>query len=208
LPVATGSYFGLGRFAKWILDLLVASITILLLRPLMLAIAVAVKLESRGPVVYRSLRVGKGGTLFVCYKFRTMIPAANQLRKKLCHLNQRRGPFFKIADDPRVTRLGRFLRKYSLDELPQLWNVIKGEMSLVGPRPHPPKDVEPYGPAHERRLEVKPGMTGLWQVTACTNPSFEACMLSDLSYIEKWSLLLDCMILMKTIPAVFAGEGQ
>lgn len=198
----------LGRFAKRILDLLVASIALLLLWPLMLVIAVVVKLESRGPVIYRSLRVGKRGAPFVCYKFRTMIPAANWLRRKLCHLNERRGPFFKIADDPRVTRLGRFLRKYSLDELPQLWNVLKGDMSLVGPRPHPLEDVAQYKPGHEVRLEVTPGMTGVWQVTARRNPSFETCMVLDVGYIRNWSLLLDCKILLRTIPVVFAGEGQ
>jgi lipopolysaccharide/colanic/teichoic acid biosynthesis glycosyltransferase len=198
----------LGRFAKRIMDFLVASITILLLWPLMLVIAVAVKLESRGPVIYRSLRVGEGGATFVFYKLRTMIPGAHRLRKKLFHLNQRRGPFFKMADDPRVTRLGRFLRKYSLDELPQLWNVLKGDMSLVGPRPHPLEDVAWYKPGHEERLEVTPGITGLWQVTARANPSFETCMLLDVGYIRNWSLLLDLKILLRTIPAVLAGEGQ
>ena len=198
----------LGRFAKRILDVLLATIAFLLLWPLMLVIAVAVKLESRGSVIYPSLRVGKGGVPFACYKFRTMVPGANGLRKKLRHLNQRRGPFFKIANDPRVTRLGRFLRKYSLDELPQLWNVLKGDMSLVGPRPHPQEDVEQYGPGHEQRLEVKPGITGLWQVTARGNPSFETCMLLDVGYIRHWSLLLDCKILLRTIPAVLAAEGQ
>ncbi len=164
------------NFAKRILDYLVASITILLLWPLMLVIAVAVKLESRGPVIYRSLRVGKIGAPLACYKFRTMIPGASLLRQRLLHLSERRGPFFKMANDPRVTRLGRFLRKYSLDELPQLWNVLKGDMSLVGPRPHPLDDVALYRPEHHSRLEVKPGLTGLWQVTARANPSFATCL--------------------------------
>src|SRR5437763_1727598 len=167
----------LGRFFKRFLDLLLASIALVLLWPLMLVIAIAVSLESlRGPVIFASLRVGKRGVLFSCYKFRTMIPGANGLRRKLWHLNQRRGPFFKIVDDPRVTRLGRFLRKYSLDELPQLWNVLKGDMSLVGPRPHPLDDVALYRPEHHSRLEVKPGLTGLWQVTARANPSFATCL--------------------------------
>ena len=198
----------LGRFFKRFLDLLLASIALVLLWPLMLVIAIAVSLESpRGPVIFASLRVGKRGVLFSCYKFRTMIPGANGLRRKLRHLNQRRGPFFKIADDPRVTRLGRFLRKYSLDELPQLWNVLKGDMSLVGPRPHPVEDVAQYGPGHEQRLEVTPGITGLWQITARQDPSFETCMLLDVGYIRRWSLLLDFKILLRTIPAVLAGEG-
>lgn len=198
----------LGRIAKRVLDLVLSSAALLLLWPLMLAIALAVKLESHGPAIYASLRVGKNGVPFICYKFRTMVPGANQLRRTLHHLNERRGPFFKIANDPRVTPLGRFLRKYSLDELPQFWNVLKGDMSLVGPRPHPLEDVEQYSRGHEQRLEVMPGMTGLWQVTARENPSFEVCVQLDVGYIRHWSLLLDFKILLWTIPAILAGEGQ
>ena len=198
----------LGRFAKRVLDQVISSAALLLVWPLMLLIAVAVKLESSGPAIYASVRVGKRGVPFVCYKFRTMIPGANQLRTILHHLNERRGPFFKIANDPRVTPLGRFLRKYSLDELPQFWNVLRGDMSLVGPRPHPLEDVALYSSGHEQRLEVTPGITGLWQVTARENPSFETCMQLDVSYIHNWSLRLDCRILLQTIPAVLAGEGQ
>lgn len=198
----------LGRLAKRILDLAMSSAAMLVLWPLMLLIAIAVKLESRGSTIYASLRVGKRGVPFVCYKFRTMVPDANRLRKELRHLNERRGPFFKIANDPRVTPLGRFLRKYSLDELPQFWNVLKGDMSLVGPRPHPLEDVEQYSAGHEQRLEVTPGITGLWQVTARENPSFETCMQLDVGYIRDWNLLLDFKILLQTIPAVLAGEGQ
>src|SRR5215467_106779 len=198
----------LGRIAKRVLDLALSFAALLLLWPLMLVIALAVKLESHGSAIYASLRAGKGGVPFICYKFRTMIPGANRLRESLYHLNQRRGPFFKIANDPRVTPLGRFLRKYSLDELPQFWNVLKGDMSLVGPRPHPVEDVEQYSPGHEQRFEVMPGLTGLWQVTARENPSFETCMLLDVGYIRNWSLFLDCKILLRTIPAVLAGEGQ
>src|SRR6202045_1418314 len=130
----------LGLFLKRIMDVVLSTIVLVLLWPLLLAIAIAIKLESPGPVIYPSLRVGKNGRRFVCYKFRTMVPGAGELKDPLRRLNQRRGPFFKIADDPRVTRLGRFLRKYSLEELPQLWNVLKGDMSLVGPRPHPVDD--------------------------------------------------------------------
>jgi lipopolysaccharide/colanic/teichoic acid biosynthesis glycosyltransferase len=137
-----------------------------------------------------------------------MVTGADELKDSLRHLNQRQGPFFKIANDPRVTPLGHFLRKYSLDELPQFWNVLKGDMSLVGPRPHPLGDSDRYRREHYRRLEVKPGITGPWQVTERANPSFETCMLLDLGYIQHWSLLLDCKILMQTIPAVLAGEGQ
>jgi exopolysaccharide biosynthesis polyprenyl glycosylphosphotransferase len=198
----------LGRLAKRVLDLALSAAALLLLWPLMLVIAIAVKLESRGPAIYASLRVGKRGVPFVCYKFRTMVLGANRLRKAVHHLNERRGPFFKIANDPRVTPLGRFLRKYSLDELPQFWNVLKGDMSLVGPRPHPLEDVKQYSAGHEERLEVIPGMTGLWQVTARENPSFETCMQLDVGYIRHWSLWLDCKILLRTFPAVLAGEGQ
>lgn len=197
-----------GKHAKRVLDLVISFAALLVLWPLMLLVAIAIKLESRGPAIYASLRVGKNGVPFICYKFRTMVQGANRLRRTLRHLNQRRGPFFKIANDPRVTPLGRFLRKYSLDELPQFWNVLKGDMSLVGPRPHPLEDVEQYGPGHEQRLEVMPGMTGLWQVTARENPSFETCMQLDVGYIRQWSLLLDFKILLRTIPAVLAGEDQ
>jgi lipopolysaccharide/colanic/teichoic acid biosynthesis glycosyltransferase len=190
------------------MDLALASIACVFLWPLMLAIACAIKLESPGSVIYPSLRVGKKGRKFICYKFRTMAAGADEMKDGLRHLNQRHGPFFKIADDPRVTRLGRFLRRFSLDELPQFWNVIKGDMSLVGPRPHPLDDTNKYSAEHHRRHDVQPGLTGLWQVTARTNPSFETCMLLDLGYMRNWNLLLDCKILMRTIPVVLAGEGQ
>jgi lipopolysaccharide/colanic/teichoic acid biosynthesis glycosyltransferase len=204
----TGSIAGVGMCLKRMTDVFVSSLALLLLWPLMAVIAIAVKLESPGPVIYRSRRVGKHGREFDCYKFRTMVAGSDALKESLGRLNERRGPFFKIADDPRVTRFGRFLRKYSLDELPQLCNVLKGDMSLVGPRPHPVEDCAQYSSEDRRRLGVTPGVTGLWQVLARANPSFEICMMLDLAYIEKWSLLLDCRILLKTIPAVLAGEGQ
>ena len=198
----------MGLFVKRIMDLLLSAVALLLLWPLLLAIALAVKLESSGPVIYGSLRAGKKGRKFVCYKFRTMVDGADELKESLRRFNERRDSFFKIADDPRVTRLGRFLRKYSLDELPQFWNVLKGDMSLVGPRPHPIDDYVRYRPDDHRRLEVKPGITGLWQVKARRNPSFETCLRLDLEYMKHWSLLLDCKILRWTIPAVLSGEGQ
>jgi lipopolysaccharide/colanic/teichoic acid biosynthesis glycosyltransferase len=190
------------------MDIVLSMIVLVLLWPLMLLIAIVIKLESPGPVIYPSLRVGKKGRRFVCYKFRTMVSGADELKDNLRRLNQRRGPFFKIADDPRATRLGRFLRKYSLDELPQFWNVLKGDMSLVGPRPHPVDECAQYSSEQCRRLGVTPGVTGLWQVLARANPSFEICMMLDLEYMNHWSLLLDCKILLWTIPAVLAGEGQ
>jgi lipopolysaccharide/colanic/teichoic acid biosynthesis glycosyltransferase len=190
------------------MDLLLSIMALLFLWPLLLAIALAVKLESPGPVIYASLRAGRKGQTFVCYKFRTMFDGADGLRDSLRQFNERQDPFFKIADDFRVTRLGRFLRKYSLDELPQFWNVVKGDMSLVGPRPHPLDDYARYRPEDHRRLDVKPGITGLWQIIARANPSFEACMKLDLEYMKHWSLALDCRILVQTVPAVFAGEGS
>jgi lipopolysaccharide/colanic/teichoic acid biosynthesis glycosyltransferase len=205
-PVAWANW--LGQLLKRIMDVILSATALVLLWPLMLVIVIAIKLESSDRVIYRSFRLGERGRRFACYKFRTMVAGANELKDSLRRLNQRRGPFFKIANDPRVTRFGRFLRKYSLDELPQFWNVLKGDMSLVGPRPHPVEDCAEYTSEHCRRLAVKPGVTGLWQVLARTNPSFEICMMLDLAYIEKWNLLLDCSILMKTIPAVLAGEGE
>ena len=199
---------GVGRFLKRVMDIFVSSLALLFLWPLMFAIGIAIKLGSRGPAIYRSLRLGKCGREFDCYKFRTMIAGSDGWKEDLRGLNQRRGPFFKIADDPRVTRFGRFLRKYSLDELPQFWNVLLGDMSLVGPRPHPVEDCAQYTSADCRRLDVKPGITGLWQVVARSNPSFEICMMLDLAYIKKWSVLGDCRIMLRTIPAVLAGDGQ
>jgi len=133
---------------------------------------------------------------------------ADQLKDSLRPRNERQGPYFKIQDDPRITRFGKFLRKYSLDELPQLWNVFKGEMSLVGPRPHPLDDYKQYDLHHLRRLEVKPGVTGLWQVTARRDPSFESNLDLDLKYIQNWNLWMDMQILLKTVPTVLYGEGQ
>lgn len=193
---------------KKVLDVVISSIALILASPLMAAIAIAIKLDSPGPVLYRSLRVGKKGRNFVCYKFRTMVANADALKEQLRSLNQREGPFFKLADDPRLTRFGKWLRRYSVDELPQLWNVLRGEMSLVGPRPHPLDDYARYNVSHLRRLSVTPGMTGLWQVTARQDPSFAKNMALDLEYIEKWSPWMDIQILLKTVPAVFRGAGQ
>jgi lipopolysaccharide/colanic/teichoic acid biosynthesis glycosyltransferase len=137
-----------------------------------------------------------------------MTSNADELKDSLRHRNERNGPFFKISDDPRITRLGKFLRRYSFDELPQLWNVLKGDMSLVGPRPHPLDDFEQYSLDHLCRLDAKPGITGLWQVMARNDPSFETNMQLDLEYIENWNLWLDLKILGKTIPAVFQGAGR
>jgi exopolysaccharide biosynthesis polyprenyl glycosylphosphotransferase len=198
----------IGLFFKRVLDFTIASAGLILLSPLLAVVAVAVKRDSRGPVLYRSARVGRKARKFICYKFRTMVVDADAQKEELRCRNERAGPFFKIEDDPRVTQVGRFLRKYSLDELPQLWNVLRGDMSLVGPRPHPLDDYERYDLEHLRRLDVKPGMTGLWQVTARQDPSFETNLSLDIAYIENWSLWLDGKILLKTLPAAFSGSGR
>jgi exopolysaccharide biosynthesis polyprenyl glycosylphosphotransferase len=197
-----------GLLVKRVSDVVLSLLGLVVFSPLLLLLAVAIKLDSHGPALYRSLRVGKKGRPFGCFKFRTMVVNADDLKASLRSRNERSGPFFKISEDPRVTRLGKFLRKYSLDELPQLWNVLRGDMTLVGPRPHPMDDYQQYALDHLRRLEVNPGITGLWQTTARRDPSFETNMLLDLEYIENWSLWLDCKILAKTIPAVFRAEGS
>ena len=198
-----------GIFVKRLADIALSAIALALLSPFFLLLAVAIKLDSPGPVFYKSKRVGKKGRTFVCYKFRTMASNAEQLKEYLHHLNERSNELlFKIANDPRVTRLGKFLRRYSMDELPQFWNVLKGEMSLVGPRPPLPTEFNQYSLEHLRRLDVKPGITGLWQVTARQDPSFESCLALDLEYIQNWGFWMDAKILWKTIPAVMKGQGQ
>jgi lipopolysaccharide/colanic/teichoic acid biosynthesis glycosyltransferase len=170
-------------------------------------ISVLIKLDSPGPTLYLGERVGRKGRRFLCCKFRTTSSNADALKSKLRARNERVGPMFKITDDPRITRIGRLLRRYSIDELPQLWNVLRGEMSLVGPRPHPVDDFAGYQLDHLRRLDMTPGLTGLWQITARTDPSVQKSMTLDLEYIERWSLWLDLRILLKTIPVVLAGTG-
>jgi len=194
--------------AKRALDLVGAGIGLLVSAPVFVVIAGLIKRDSPGPVIYSAQRVGRKGKPFRCYKFRTMVKNADDLKVGLRrHNNERSGPFFKIADDPRITRIGGWLRRYSLDELPQLWNVLRGEMSLVGPRPHPLDDFAAYGVEHLARLDVTPGMTGLWQVTARRDPSFEKGVELDREYIEAWSLTMDLQILFKTVLAVFRGSG-
>ncbi len=197
-----------GLAVKRFLDVILAAGALLLAAPLFILVAILIKYDSPGPVFYAGDRVGRKGRRFRCYKFRTMVVDANLRKDDLRGANERQGPFFKLENDPRVTRLGRWLRRTSLDELPQLINVIRGEMSLVGPRPHPVDDYELYSIEHLRRLDVSPGLTGLWQVTARSDPSFETNMALDLEYIESWSLGLDFKILIKTIPAVLRAEGS
>jgi exopolysaccharide biosynthesis polyprenyl glycosylphosphotransferase len=196
-----------GMILKRAMDVIGSAIGLALFSPVALAIAVAIKLDTAGPVHYHAWRVGKKGRKFVCYKFRTMLQNADALKDALGHLNEREGATFKITNDPRITRVGRFLRKYSLDELPQLWSVLKGDMSLVGPRPHPLDDYDKYDLEHLRRLDVTPGLTGLWQVTARRDPSFEKNVVLDVEYIENWSLRMDLTILFRTLAVVVAGSG-
>jgi exopolysaccharide biosynthesis polyprenyl glycosylphosphotransferase len=197
-----------GLVLKRVVDVMGAGLALAMLSPLLAVIAGLIKLNSPGPVLYCAQRAGRKGRLFRCYKFRTMVSNADELKDHLRQNNQRSGPFFKIADDPRITRLGRLLRRYSLDELPQLGNVLKGDMSLVGPRPHPLDDVAAYEIEHLARLDVTPGITGLWQVSARRDPSFQRGMELDREYIRTWSVRSDMRILLRTFFAVARGSGD
>lgn len=196
-----------GLAIKRLLDIAVSGIALVITAPLFCLLTLCIRLDSPGPAIYAADRIGLKGRKFRCYKLRTMIVDADPRKKELRAANERRGPIFKMENDPRVTRIGRWLRKFSLDEVPQLWNVFRGDMSLVGPRPHPLDDYELYSIDHLRRLDVSPGLTGLWQVTSRSDPSFETNMALDLEYIENWSLGLDFKILLRTISAVLRGEG-
>jgi exopolysaccharide biosynthesis polyprenyl glycosylphosphotransferase len=202
-PVFEGIDYALKRT----FDLVVATITLVLLSPVLLAISIAVKLSSRGPVIYRSVRPGMAGKPFSCFKFRTMREHADQIQADLEPLNEQSGALFKIRQDPRLTRIGRYLRRFSLDELPQLVNVIRGEMSLVGPRPLPMRDFERLEEWHKKRYLVLPGITGLWQVSGRSELDFDDLVRLDFLYLERWSVFLDLAILLKTIPAVLSRRG-
>ena len=198
----------LALFFKRIMDLVITVPTLVFCAPVMFASAIAIKLDTPGPVFYAAWRVGRKGRRFRCYKFRTMVTDADALKDELRQMNERSGATFKIANDPRITRVGRFLRKYSIDELPQMFNVLRGEMSVVGPRPHPVDDYNLYQLEDLRRLDVLPGITGLWQVSARRDPSFEKNVLLDMEYIENWNVILDLKIALRTIPEVFRGSGH
>lgn len=195
-------------FLKTIIDYAGAAVGLLLLAPLLGFIAPLIRLSSPGPVFFTQERCGLNGRRFQLYKFRTMVRGAEELRAGLAGNNEMDGPVFKITDDPRHTRVGKFLRKWSLDELPQLINVLRGEMSLVGPRPPIPAEVAQYRAWQRRRLSMKPGLTCIWQVSGRNNIDFERWMRLDLEYIDNWSLLLDLKILLMTIPAVLGGSGR
>jgi exopolysaccharide biosynthesis polyprenyl glycosylphosphotransferase len=189
-------------------DVVLAALGLVVLSPLLLAIALWLRHVDGGPVIFRQTRIGLHGRQFELLKFRTMIAGAEEMLSELETANEVRGRAFKLTDDPRMTRTGPFLRRTSLDELPQLWNVLRGEMSLVGPRPPLPREVEGYDVWHRRRLSMKPGMTGLWQVTARRHPDFDRWVEMDLEYIDRWSLWLDFTILLRTVPAVIAQQGR
>lgn len=195
------------QHGKRVLDVLSAAAGLILFGPLMLVLGLIVRLDSNGPMFYRSRRTGRNGRIFTFYKLRSMSMDAHQRRSELLHLNEVQGPIFKIRKDPRVTRIGGWLRRTSLDELPQLLNVLKGDMSLVGPRPPLPEEVERYEPWQRRRLDVQPGITCLWQISGRSRIGFEEWMRLDLEYIRHRSFGLDLKILLRTVPAVLSREG-
>jgi exopolysaccharide biosynthesis polyprenyl glycosylphosphotransferase len=198
----------LGLAFKRLADVLVSSTVLVLLSPLILGIALYVRVVDGAPIIFRHERVGLHGRLFWCLKFRTMVPDAEKLQESVMHLNRVSGPAFKIPDDPRITRSGRFLRRTGLDELPQLVNVLRGEMSIVGPRPAPPREVAGYSVWHRRRLMMRPGLTGFWQVQARFNDDFDERAQMDLEYIDRWSLWMDVKIMARTIPAIILQQGR
>jgi exopolysaccharide biosynthesis polyprenyl glycosylphosphotransferase len=207
LQVEQPRFTGGRRVVKSTFDRLVALTAVVVLSPVLLVIAAAIRLTSRGPVLFRQERVGKGGETFTMYKFRSMVAGAEDLRDELDELNESDGPLFKMANDPRITRVGRWLRHYSLDELPQLFNVAGGSMSLVGPRPPLPCEVAEYREDVRRRLLVKPGVTGLWQVSGRADLSWEESVRLDLRYVDNWTLAADLLIMWKTARAVVSGSG-
>ncbi|HEX8940875.1 MAG TPA: sugar transferase [Candidatus Limnocylindrales bacterium] len=198
----------IGLRLKRLLDIIGSAAGLLILSPLLAVVAVAIYLDDGRPALFRQTRVGLQGRRFQIVKFRTMSRGADAQRAELRARNEVRGAAFKMTNDPRITRLGRWLRRTSIDELPQLWNVLRGDMSLVGPRPHPLDDVAGYNAWHRRRLSMKPGITGLWQVRGRREPDFDRWVQQDLDYIDGWSLWLDLRLLLSTIPAVLRSEGR
>ncbi|MGC9049031.1 MAG: sugar transferase [Patescibacteria group bacterium] len=198
---------GWGRVNKRIFDIIVSLFCLVLLLPLYLIVSILIKLDSEGPVFVALSRVGQRGKIFKLYKFRSMIKNAHQLKSKLLSYNERQGPLFKMKNDPRITRVGRFLRRWSIDELPQIINVLRGEMSFVGPRPHEPEEVAQYQKWHKQLLTIKPGITGLAQISGRSELPFNQEAKLDIYYMENWSLSFDLQILIKTIPAVLGRKN-
>lgn len=207
IGVRDASIRGWNRALKRLSDIVVAVISLVIASPILALVAILIKWDSPGPVLFPQVRVGRGGRQFTLYKFRSMIIGADEAKDRLRDLNEATGPLFKIRDDPRLTRVGRWLRRLSIDELPQLWNVLKGDMSLVGPRPPVPAEVDQYQPWHRKRLLVSPGVTGLWQVSGRSKLTFDEMVMLDLFYAENWSLGLDFKIMLRTIPTVIMGTG-
>ena len=208
IPLHRGEVPEMGLFFKRVFDTAFSALVLVLLSPFLLLIAIAIKLDSPGPVFYASERIGKKGVVFRCIKFRTMVLDADKRRAEIQHMNERDDVLFKVANDPRVTRLGHFLRKYSIDELPQFFNVLRGDMSIVGPRPPLAGEVIRYDLSHLRRLDVTPGITGLWQVQGRQDPSFDSYVSLDVAYIDNWSIWLDFKIIARTVGVVLAGTGM
>jgi len=208
IPLHCGRVPEISLVMKRGMDIVLGGLFLLMLSPILAIIALAVKLDSPGPVLYLSERIGKRGRVFRCIKFRTMVRDAERRRAAIMHMNERDGVLFKITNDPRITKVGKLLRKYSLDELPQFFNVLRGDMSIVGPRPPLASEVREYKLSHLRRLDVMPGITGLWQVQARQDPSFDNYISLDVTYVENWSIWLDLKILIRTVVVVFAGTGS
>ena len=189
------------------IDIIGAGSGLLLLSPVIVVVACAVKFTSKGPIFFSQKRVGKNGKIFDMYKFRSMVVNAEELKEKLAHQNEMSGPMFKMKDDPRVTKIGKFIRKTSIDELPQLWNVLKGDMSLVGPRPSLPKEVKQFEKWMYKRLTVKPGLTCYWQVSGRNNIDFEDWMKLDISYVEDRNIWIDIKLIFKTAFILFGDKN-
>lgn len=198
---------GLNQVIKRFMDLAISVMGLIILSPIFLVIAMVIKLTTAGPVIYRQKRLGINGAPFTMYKFRSMVHNAEGKKEQLSSKNEVTGPAFKMKSDPRITPIGAYIRKYSIDEFPQLFNVIKGEMSLIGPRPPLPEEVKQYSDKHWRRMDVRPGMTGLWQVSGRSDLTFDEWINLDIQYIERWSIALEFKIILKTIPVVIKGSG-
>lgn len=207
MQVANIGFFGFNLFLKNLTDYLLGSIIFLFFIPIYLIMGLAIKLDSTGPVFYQQKRYTRDCKVFYMYKFRSMYIDADRRLKELQEYNEADGPLFKIKDDPRITRVGRLIRRFSIDELPQIINVLKGELSLVGPRPPLPREVEKYDEWEMKRMNVKQGITGLWQISGRSELSFEEMARLDLYYIQNWSIEMDIKILLKTIPTVLFGRG-